>query len=224
MPVQLTESLEDYLEAIAELIAVEGHAHTKEIAEKLHVKMPSVTGALRQLEKNGCIVYKTNYPVVLTPLGKTLADEVIRRHGVLKIFFSRVLGLPVELASETACRIEHDVDAGTVRRLVLFSEAITTRTDAKSLQTYLAEAMALQDDPETADLRILSSFDPGDRVEIRHFGRNLGEKAPCVGLKVGSVVTVNGPSLDGGALRFEQNGVHRELPRAAAENIWARLR
>ncbi|MBP5586310.1 MAG: hypothetical protein J6Y92_08165, partial [Lentisphaeria bacterium] len=48
---QLTESLEDYLEAIAELIAVEGHAHAKEIAAKLNVKMPSVTGALRQLEK-----------------------------------------------------------------------------------------------------------------------------------------------------------------------------
>ena len=223
MPVQLTESLEDYLEAIAELIAVEGHAHTKEIAEKLHVKMPSVTGALRQLEKNGCIVYKTNYPVVLTPLGKTLADEVIRRHGVLKTFFSRVLGMPVEQASETACRIEHDVDADTVRRFVLFSEAITARTDALAVRTYLAEAMALQDDPETADLRILSAFEPGDKAEIRRFGRNLHEK-PCAGLKVGSVVTVHGPSLDGAALRIEQSGAVREIPRAAAENIWARLR
>ena len=37
MNLQLTESLEDYLEAIAELIAVEGHAHTKEIAEKLNI-------------------------------------------------------------------------------------------------------------------------------------------------------------------------------------------
>ena len=32
MPEQLTESLEDYLEAIAELIEIEGHAHAKEIA------------------------------------------------------------------------------------------------------------------------------------------------------------------------------------------------
>ena len=38
----LTASLEDYLEAIAELISCEGHAHTKEIAKKLNVKMPSV--------------------------------------------------------------------------------------------------------------------------------------------------------------------------------------
>ena len=48
---QLSESLEDYLEAIAELIVVEGHAHTKDIARKLDVKMPSVTGAIRQLKE-----------------------------------------------------------------------------------------------------------------------------------------------------------------------------
>ncbi len=76
----LTESLEDYLEAIAELIAVEGHAHTKEIAEKLHVTMPSVTGALRQLEKLSLIVYNTHYPVQLTPEGEKIANEVLHRH------------------------------------------------------------------------------------------------------------------------------------------------
>ena len=67
--VRLSESMEDYLEAIAELIAVGGHAHTKEIAQKLNVKMPSVTGALRQLEQMGYIIYNTHYPVQLTEEG-----------------------------------------------------------------------------------------------------------------------------------------------------------
>ena len=129
---QLTESLEDYLEAIAELIEVEGHAHAKEIAAKLNVKMPSVTGALRQLEKMGCIVYNTHYPVQLTAKGRLIARDVIRRHGILKRFFSEILGLPQDKASETACRLEHIVDADTIRRFVLFSEAIGKRTDARS--------------------------------------------------------------------------------------------
>ena len=51
MAKQLTESLEDYLETIAELIAEEGHAHTKKIAERLNVRMPSVTSILQQLEQ-----------------------------------------------------------------------------------------------------------------------------------------------------------------------------
>ena len=90
---QLTESLEDYLEVIAELIAVEGHAHVKEIAARLNVKMPSVTGALRQLEKMNYINHKTHYPVQLTEKGRIVAEEVIYRHGILKRFFSEILGL-----------------------------------------------------------------------------------------------------------------------------------
>ena len=143
---QLSESLEDYLEAIAELIAVEGHAHTKEIAEKLNVKMPSVTGALRQLEKMNYIVYNTHYPVSLTSEGKAVADEVIRRHQVLMRFFSGILGLSLEKASETACRLEHVVDKDAVRRFVIFTEAIGSRSDAAALQTYLTEAMANLED------------------------------------------------------------------------------
>ena len=111
---KLSESLEDYLEAIAELIAVEGHAHTKEIAGKLNVKMPSVTGALRQLEQLGYITYNTHYPVSLTREGELVAGKIVRRHRALTRFFSSILGLPHDKASETACRLEHAVDEETV--------------------------------------------------------------------------------------------------------------
>ncbi|MBR2912141.1 MAG: metal-dependent transcriptional regulator [Lentisphaeria bacterium] len=130
MTQRLTASLEDYLEAIAGLTATEGHAHTKAIAEKLKVKMPSVTGALRQLEKQGYIIYNAHYPVELTPSGKRVADEGIRRHGILKSFFEDILGLPPEKASQTACHLEHVVDSDTIERFVLFSKAIEARRDA----------------------------------------------------------------------------------------------
>lgn len=218
MPNQLSESLEDYLEAIAELIAVEGHAHTKEIAEKLDVKMPSVTGALRQLEKMGYIVYNTHYPVSLTKAGKTVADEVIRRHQVLMRFFSGILGLSLDKASETACRLEHVVDKDTVRRFVIFTEAISFRSDAASLQTYLTEAMSHLEDEKLREAQILSSLAPGDRAEVVKFGRNLG-KAPT-GLAVGDVLVLQGMSLDRSTFRIAVGGKMRELPQSAAENIF----
>ena len=98
MPRKLTESLEDYLEAIAELIEIEGHAHTKEIAQKLHVKMPSVTGALRQLEQLGYIIYNTHYPVQLTPAGKEVADKVVDKQMRIVQEIASLLG---ETAAET---------------------------------------------------------------------------------------------------------------------------
>ena len=214
---QLTESLEDYLEAIAELIAVEGHAHAKEIAAKLNVKMPSVTGALRQLEKMGCIVYNTHYPVQLTEKGREIAEDVIHHHGVLKKFFSEILGLPLEKASDTACRLEHLIDCDTISRFVLFSEAIAKRTDAKALQTYLTEAMS------QPDLAVLSDCKPGEKAIIERFGRNLApDSAAGLDIKPGDALTVDGFSLDRSGVRVTVGGKTLEIPTPQAENIWVR--
>ena len=214
---QLTESLEDYLEAIAELIEVEGHAHAKEIAAKLNVKMPSVSGALRQLEKMGCIVYNTHYPVQLTAKGRLIARDVIRRHGILKRFFSEILGLPQDKASETACRLEHIVDADTIRRFVLFSEAIGKRTDARALQVYLTEALA------RPELKVLSECVPGEKAVAEKFGRNIGQNAE-IPLKSGDEMTVEGFSLDRSAVRVTVSGSTFDVPASLAENIWVRSR
>jgi len=215
MAEQLTESLEDYLEAIAELIAVEGHAHAKEIAAKLNVKMPSVTGALRQLEKMGCIVYNTHYPVQLTDKGREIAEDVIHHHGVLKKFFSEILGLPLEKASETACRLEHLIDCDTISRFILFSEAIAKRNDARALQTYLTEALAM---PE---LKVLSDCEPGAHITVEKFGRNLAaDSVPRI--KPGDAATVEGFSLDRSAIRVTAGGKTVEVPTPLAENIWCR--
>ena len=213
MAEQLTESLEDYLEAIAELIAVEGHAHAKEIAAKLNVKMPSVTGALRQLEKMGCIVYNTHYPVQLTEKGREFAEDVMHHHRVLKQFFSGILGLPLDKASETACRLEHLIDCDTIERFVLFSEAIAKRSDARALQTYLTEALSLP------GLTVLSDCKPGEKAIVEKFGRNLAPDA-VTGLKTGDTVTVEGFSLDRSAVRVTRDGQPLSIGIAAAENIW----
>ena len=212
---QLTESLEDYLEAIAELIAVEGHAHAKEIAAKLNVKMPSVTGALRQLEKMGCIVYSTHRPVQLTEKGRLIAEDVMHHHGVLKMFFSEILGLPLEKASETACRLEHLIDCDTISRFILFSEAIAKRSDARALQTYLTEAMS------HPGLAVLSDCKPGKTVVVDHFGRNLAPN-PVKGLKPGSTMILEGFSLDRSSVRVTVAGKSLDIPTSQAENIWCR--
>ncbi|MBQ4337063.1 MAG: metal-dependent transcriptional regulator [Lentisphaeria bacterium] len=216
MQPRLTASQEDYLEAIAELIAVEGHAHTKDIADKLHVKMPSVTGALRQLEKSGCIEYRTNYPVQLTAVGEELAADIMRRHRVLKQFFTHALGLLPSQASETACRIEHLVDAGTIRRLGIFTDAVISRTDAAAVRRFLAEALAMQEDPEKSHWQVLPAFNPGDHAVIR-------KTVPDGGLDEGDTVSVEGLTIDRAGLRVLRDGVLMILPLKDAENIWAEL-
>ena len=215
----LSESLEDYLEAIAELIAVEGHAHTKDIAEKLNVKMPSVTGAIRQLKALNYIIYNSHCPVMLTEEGKAIAEDVMHRHKVLKEFFAEVLGLPVAKASDAACHIEHVVDGDAIRRFVIFSEAIEHRSDAEKLRTYLSEAMSNLETTGEAELAVLSEFKVGDSLEVKRFGRNLSDTA-IIGVSIGDRLTIEGVSLDKTSLRLSRGGVPMELPISIAENIW----
>ena len=216
---RLSESMEDYLEAIAELIAVDGHAHTKEIAQKLNVKMPSVTGALRQLEQLGYIIYNTHYPVQLTEEGKRVAGGILKRHLVLKNFFSGILGLPAEKASETACRLEHAVDDETISRFTLFSEAIELRQDAKQLQTYLTEAMQfLQTNPEE-EICVLSQLKPEESGIITLIGRNItSADVPETGKKI----VLKNISLDKTVFTIEINGTTLNLPISTAENLWVK--
>ena len=219
---KLSESLEDYLEAIAELIAVDGHAHTKEIAGKLNVKMPSVTGALRQLEQLGYIVYNIHYPVQLTAEGERVANEIVNRHKVLSKFFSEILGLPLEKASETACRLEHAVDHDTIERFTLFSEAIEQRDDAKKLQTYLTEAIQLISRDDYRDLELLSNLKPGTQAVIEFAGRNIPENERNY-YPQSAKITVKSVSLDKTSFKALIDDCEINIPSEHAQNIWVKL-
>lgn len=215
---QLSESMEDYLEAIAELIAVEGHAHTKEIAKKLNVKMPSVTGALKQLEQLGYIIYNTHYPVMLTREGKEVAEGIVKRHNVLKNFFSGILGLPPEKASETACRLEHAVDDDTIARFTLFSEAIESREDAKQIQIYLTEALQFLGNEQSRGIVLLNRLQPGTSALVELAGRNICEPVPAKG----DSITLKKISLDKSIYTVEWNGNAVDLTLRTAENLWVK--
>lgn len=219
MTKKLTQSMEDYLEAISELIAVNGHAHTKEIADKLHVKMPSVTGALRQLVKMNYIVYSTHYPVELTPEGKAVADQVVKRHKVLKSFFTRLLGMTAAEASETACHLEHAVDEKVLAKFSLFQQAITTRSDCAGLRTYLAEAMAMLESEEFAGAVTLEQIDAGAVVKIIKCPSSLPEKLQSL-LAGTPKAVLESISLDHRTYRLRIADDTISLDRAQAENIW----
>ena len=219
MAEKLTESMEDYLETIALLINEEGHAHTKKVAERLGVQMPSVTSVLQQLERMDYITYRPRYPVILTTKGKQTADRIIWRHQVLHKFFLEILGLPLAEAEETACRVEHSVDDDGVNRFELFTDALSRRADSRKLQTYLSEAMEFMDNEATKDYVTADTLTIGESAIFREFGRNLSEKErPAI--TPGTEMKLQKVSLDRTRLYFMINGKLSEIDSEIAENIW----
>lgn len=138
---KISSSLEDYLEAIAEIIEDNGHAHTKDIADKLHVKMPSVTSALQTLSAKGLIRYQSHAPVVLTAAGSERAAVIRLRHAAFNNFFREILKLSPEEANDTACKVEHIVCEKVMSRFVSLTDAIMQRSDCAELRKYLEQTM-----------------------------------------------------------------------------------
>lgn len=118
---ELSESLEDYLIAIASLANEADNApaevHSGMVADRVGVSNASVTHAFRALRARGLIEYERYQAVHLTPYGSDMADEVMARKDALIRFFRDVLGLdPVE-AEQNAHRIEHVITQNAVRQL-----------------------------------------------------------------------------------------------------------
>lgn len=118
----LSESMEDYLEVIYLIISENKVARGKEISERLKVNKSSVTGALHTLSDRKLINYAPYEVITLTEKGKTIAEDIIHRHQVIKRFFIEVLAVDIKLADETACKMEHILPREILERFAKFAE------------------------------------------------------------------------------------------------------
>lgn len=120
----LSRRLEDYLEAIGDLVAARGAARVRDIAARTGVSMSTVTAALKQLAKAGLVQYDPYELVRLTAEGEAQAGRIRGKHDVLAGFLTGVLGIDAEGADRTACRMEHVVDEHVLGRMELLAEFI----------------------------------------------------------------------------------------------------
>ena len=114
--VQMTKSLEDYLEEIHVLIRDKGTARVRDVAAALHVKMPSVVKAISELKKLELVTQEPYGDIELTTKGRRVASSVLGRHTLLKQFLEK-LGVTSEIADKDACLMEHILSAQTMDRI-----------------------------------------------------------------------------------------------------------
>src|SRR5713226_5805549 len=160
MTEQITPAVQDYLKAIRSLGGADQLVSPIDIASRLQVKAPSVTGMLKRLETAGLIRYGVGQGAQLTETGIAQARRVIRRHRLVELFLTRVLGLDWSEVDTEADALEH---------------AISPRLE-QALAAYLGEPLL---DPHghpiptregampQRQLQPLCDFRAGQRVVIR---------------------------------------------------------
>lgn len=102
----INESAENYLETILMLSKKLPVVRSVDIANELGFKKSSVSIAMKNLrEKNYITVTDAGF-IYLTDAGKDIAEMVYERHEFLSSWLIS-LGVPSEIATEDACKIEH---------------------------------------------------------------------------------------------------------------------
>jgi DtxR family Mn-dependent transcriptional regulator len=160
MAEQPSQAVQDYLKAIHRLGGTDALVSPSDIAGTLGFKAPSVTGMLKRLAEAGLITYTSGSGAQLTPEGLAEALRVIRRHRLVELFLTRVLGLDWSEVDAEAESLEH---------------AISPRLE-QALADYLGEPI---EDPHghpipsrtgelrRRELRRLSEFRGGETVVVR---------------------------------------------------------
>ena len=117
----MTQSLEDYLEAVYVLVEENGSAQVRDVARLLSVKMPSVVKAIHELKKMELVVQKPYGPIELTATGEGIARLVLNRHELLRSFLVK-LGVSRRTADKDACLMEHILSAENLDKIRIYTE------------------------------------------------------------------------------------------------------
>src|SRR5207245_1828885 len=108
-PEQPSQAVQDYLKAIHSLGGAQSVVTPVAIAARLGVRAPSVTGMLKRLAEAGWIEYESGMGARLTESGVAEARRVIRRHRLVELFLTRVLGLDWSEVDAEAEALEHAI-------------------------------------------------------------------------------------------------------------------
>ena len=108
-----SESTEDHLERIEELIEQKGYARVADLAASLRLSTSAVSNMVRRLARRGFVNYERYRGFTLTPTGRQVAQHVKARHQTLTDFL-QLVGLNRETIDREVEEIEHHLRPETL--------------------------------------------------------------------------------------------------------------
>lgn len=113
---KLLESGEMYLETILVLTKEKKAVRSLDVAEYRNYSKPSVSRAVKLLRDGGYITVDKDGYLLLTDVGREVAEKIYDRHRVLTEFLTS-LGVDDETASQDACKMEHVISDTTLEAI-----------------------------------------------------------------------------------------------------------
>ncbi|MCL5073727.1 MAG: metal-dependent transcriptional regulator [Actinobacteria bacterium] len=112
-----TATIEEYLEAILNMISENKTVVGARLAESLQVSPPTITAALQRMKRDGLIATNERKEVSLTEKGFKLAISMVRRHRLAERLLTDILKIPWSESHQDACLLEHGISDKVMEKL-----------------------------------------------------------------------------------------------------------
>lgn len=118
-PTSVTDSMQDYLYVIFEIVEEKGSVRAVDIAKRMNFSKPSVHNMIRQLESGGYLVITGEKRIVLTKSGSDVAERLGRR---VAFFESKLVeaGVGESTARREALLMSHGLSDDSYQALVKY--------------------------------------------------------------------------------------------------------
>lgn len=120
-----SETAEDYVELIDDLIKATGEARVVDVAARMGVSHATVNRILARLVKEGLVNTQPYRSIFLTDAGSDLAQESRERHRIV-VEFLCALGIDETTAERDAEGIEHYVSTETIAAFQQWTGKLST--------------------------------------------------------------------------------------------------
>ena len=112
-----------YLESIYVLSKERVGVRAVDVGDYMGYSKPSVSRAMGLLRQGGFITVNKDGFISLTDAGREVAEKIYERHTLLTAWLVR-LGVEESVASEDACKIEHNISDQSFAAIKRYVESI----------------------------------------------------------------------------------------------------
>lgn len=116
-----TETAEDYVEAIADVIDQKEECRVGDLAKHFDVSHVTVSRIVKRLQSEGLMETEPYRPITLTDKGRRLAKKSKQRHKIV-FDFLLAIGVDAPTAEIDSEGIEHHVSPSTLQAMKRFLE------------------------------------------------------------------------------------------------------
>ena len=185
-------AFEEYCETIYELAEDDVEVIQARIAERMGISRPAVSEMIKRLEHEGLV--EIDGKIRLSPEGRALAEQVVRRHRLAERFLTDILGLSWAEAHHEAGKWEHVISESVERAISRVLGAPTTCPHGNPIP---GSSYAAPDAHPLSALSVGASFTVSRIPEELEFTPGLLDFLEESAITPGRVGTITAASPDG---------------------------